>query len=253
MMFEPRTDSLPLIPTLVCIFAVLSGGCAVGPRNPVSRSLRTDELGRSVNGIPIEAVVFPGRKPGILIVGGIHGNERSSSFLVSALAERLENDPAGRGGREVVLIPRANPDGLQKRRRRNAHGIDLNRNFDTWNFRPGGDHGTESLCEPETRALLRAIVRYSPACVVSVHAPLGCVDPDGGEEARKLAEKMSAAGSLPVRDLKPLPGSMGSYVGYELDLEMITYELDRKEVGLAERDSYFAPHIQALMVAIAEW
>jgi len=241
------------LPLFASVSFAFCAGCAAGRRNPVSSSSRTENLGSSVDGIPIEAVVFPGRKPGILIVGGIHGNERSSSFLVSALAERLETDPEARGGREVILIPRANPDGLGRRRRRNAHGIDLNRNFDTWNFRPGGDHGTESLCEPETRVLLRAIVRYSPSCVVSVHAPLGCVDPDGGKAARKLAEKMSAAGSLPVKDLKPLPGSMGSYVGYELELEMITYELDRREVESADRDSYFAPHLKALLVAIGEW
>ena len=33
-------------------------------------------------------------------------------------------------GKQVVLVPATNPDGLAANQRVNAHGVDVNRNFD---------------------------------------------------------------------------------------------------------------------------
>jgi protein MpaA len=184
----------------------------------------------------------------VLILGGIHGDEPSSSELVLALQRHLLARPGARWGRKVVLVPAANPDGLRLGTRENSRGIDLNRNFPAANFTGARRGGRHPGSEPETRALLRALAEHEPSLVVSVHAPLACVDPDGGPRAHAIARSMARAGGLPVGDLATLPGSLGSYVSTELHRIAITYELaDRRlppdEVGR---------HVRALLVAIRE-
>lgn len=209
-------------------------------------------LGGSVRGRPIEATVFEGGGGCVLILGGIHGDEPVSSALVGRLADHLEARPEARFGKRVVLIPRANPDGLAAATRWNANGVDLNRNFPTGNFTAGRRHGAAPLSEPESRALAGAIARYAPSCVVSVHGPLECIDADGGAASRALAQRMASVSPLPLNDLPELSGSLGTYAGSELRLKMITYELDRSNPPTRRGDDYFAPHLRALLVAVQE-
>jgi protein MpaA len=205
------------------------------------------EIGRTVRNKSIKAVVFEGGNGCVLILGGIHGDEPASARLVTQLVSHLENHPEDGAGRRVVLIPRANPDGLAAGTRANAHGVDLNRNFPTDNFKPCSRYGRAPLSEPEAQALAAAIARYSPSCVVSVHGPLNCIDADGGAASDRLARAMAAVSPLAIRDLPCLPGSLGTYCGRKLGLKMITYELDRKRAPNAR---YLTPHIRPLLVAI---
>ncbi len=238
---------------LVLPIAVVWGCCAAqsgdGSWSPV-RSFTVEEVGRSVGGEAIRAVVFKGDSPPVLVIGGIHGSEPSSVDLVNALARYLVVYPEDRAGRQVVLIPRSNPDGLRRGRRTNANNVDLNRNFKTANFNPKGPGGTEPLSEPESRAIAQVIERYRPFCIVSIHAPLNCIDPDGGEASRVLAQAMADAGPLRVKDLRAEPGSLGSYAGLELGLTMITYEADRRTVSPEYVAAYVRPHVASLLVAI---
>lgn len=210
------------------------------------------ELGRSVSGRAIEALVFGGSEGCVLILGGIHGSEPASADLVDHLARHLELHPEARAGRQVVLIARANPDGLAAGTRWNARGVDLNRNFATGNFRASARSGAVALSEPETRALVVAIARYRPSCIVSVHCPLNCIDADGGDASYALARKMARVSPLPLGDLPALPGSLGSYGGNELGLKMITYELDRQLPPQGRRRAYLDRHLAALLVAVRE-
>ena len=76
--------------------------------------------------------------PKALFVGGIHGNEKVGVYMVLRLIEVLLN---GYGDdrrvknlvdqREIWFIPVLNPDGYVASRRKNARGVDLNRNFET--------------------------------------------------------------------------------------------------------------------------
>jgi protein MpaA len=210
------------------------------------------QLGASVRGRPISARVFGGTGPPVLILGGIHGDEPSSVRLVERLARRLEREPRAAGGRKVVLIPRANPDGLAAGTRGNARGVDVNRNFPAANFRRSRRHGSAPLSEPEAAVLAAAIRSYGPSCVVSVHGPLKCIDPDGGPSSDRLARAMANLGPLPVKDLPAHAGSLGSYAGQDLGLTMITVELERKRLPARGAEPWLNAHLPALLLAIRE-
>jgi len=212
----------------------------------------TVQLGRSVLGRPIEAVIVAGERGCVVILGGIHGDEPSSSALVERLVTHLKAHPEDCAGRTVVLIPRANPDGLAAGTRWNARGVDVNRNFSTRNFTVESRHGQVPLSEPESRALVAAIARYQPSCVISVHGPLNCIDADGGARSRRLADEMARVSPLPVKDLPAHPGSLGSYAGTDLSLQMVTYELDRKEAPTWGAAGYLGRHLKPLLLAIAK-
>lgn len=205
-----------------------------------------------MQGRAIEALVFDGSAGCVLILGGIHGDELVGVDLVARLARYLGDHPEARAGKRVVLILRANPDALAARTRWNADGVDVNRNFRTGNFRASRRDGGSPLSEPESRALVAVIARYRPSCVVSVHSPLNCVDPDGGEASRALARRMARVGPLPLKDLPAMPGSLGTYAGNELGLKMITYELDRQAAPARDPGAYLDAHLAALLLAIRE-
>ncbi len=67
------------------------------------------------------------------ILATIHGDEPAGTPLVRRLATHIRQHPKVLDGRRVVLLRLANPDGLAHRSRYNAHGVDLNRNFDAAN------------------------------------------------------------------------------------------------------------------------
>jgi len=228
-------------------FLLVLGGCSVrssrreGPSN-------VERIGSSVLGRPIEARVFPGELPPALMIAGIHGSEESGAQVLEALARRLEDEPEARAGRALVLIPRANPDGLAWHIRSNARGVDINRNFPARSFVAGPDAGPRPASEPETRAILDAIARWRPAAIISVHAPLACIDPDGGPASTALARRM--VGLLPFRDLAPLPGSLGSYAGVDCELAMVTFELDRERLPYPDAQAYLEASLGPLLAAL---
>jgi len=244
-----NAEALLSFPILVLAALCLVGCAEPAPAPEAARAPEVIAIGRSVRGAPIEAWMFPGREPGFLIIGGVHGDEPIGAELVEAFAERLRADPAAAGGRLLVLVPRANPDGLTAGTCGNARGIDLNRNFPAPNFTAAARHGSKAASEPETRALVELLATHAFACVIAVHAPLRCVDFDC-EAAGPIAEAMAAAGGLPLRRLGALPGSLGSYAGVHLDLRLVTYELGRRRAPREKTAEYLAPHVEALCAAV---
>ena len=128
----------------------------------------------------------------VLVVGGIHGDELSSTSVALHWIGLAQADPAQVSWR---FIPALNPDGLLSRpaRRMNAHGVDLNRNFPTPNWRresavswsqktrrdPRRWPGKNAASEPETRFLVAEMQRFKPHLIVSIHAPYDLLDFDG--------------------------------------------------------------------------
>lgn len=208
-----------------------TGAIAVTPTDPIV--LEDSTFGRSVEGRPLEAIVRGATDgPCVLLLATIHGDEAAGTPLLLRMAAELSTDPARANGRRVLLIPIMNPDGLAAGVRGNARGVDLNRNFPATNFTPGRPgtsgargrhHGAAPLSEPESRALHELIDRERPERVVSIHMPTAQVDWDGPAET--LARRMAELSPLPARRMGSRPGSLGSYVGIDLGVPILTLEL----------------------------
>ena len=168
----------------------------------------------------------------VLVVGGIHGDELSSSALALHWIALAEQIPARTHWR---FIPALNPDGLlvSPARRTNANGVDLNRNFPTprwsteapayWEKRTRKDPrrwpGHTPLSEPESRFLHAQMQEFKPHLIVSIHAPYGVLDFDGPfAPPTKL-------GRLYLDQVGIFPGSLGNYGGVHLGMPVVTIEL----------------------------
>lgn len=196
------------------------------------RALGLPELGRSTEGRPLWGGAFGAPLPGegpLLVVGGVHGDEPSSVEAVVGLAGRLASGSVAAAA--VVLVPALNPDGLARNLKNSARDVDLNRNFPARNWRaehaPGYFPGQAPLSEPETLLLADLVARHGPRGVVAVHAPFACVNHDGPPAAAAWAEAVAAACGWPARaDLGyPTPGSLGSWLGVDRGLPVLTLEL----------------------------
>ena len=200
-------------------------------------ALGLDELGRSSGGRPIHGRRLGGAGAALLVMGGIHGDEPASVAAVVALAARMlaRADPPPI---PVWLLPAANPDGLAGASKNSARDVDLNRNFPARSFttdhRPGYFPGPAPLSEPETRLIASLIDGDDGgvAAVVAVHAPFGCVNYDG--PAAAWAEAVAAACGWPAQaDIGyPTPGSLGSWLGVDRGLPVLTLELPARELGV---------------------
>lgn len=168
----------------------------------------------------------------VLVVGGIHGDELSSTALVLHWIGAAMETPSNIHWRFVPLM---NPDGmmLPKPTRTNANGVDLNRNFPTpnwdkeatfyWKKRTKNDPrrypGPRPLSEPESRWLHDEMERWKPNLIVAVHAPYGVLDFDGPVVAPQRL------GRLYLDQVGIFPGSLGNYGGVHKKVPVVTIEL----------------------------
>ena len=211
-----------------------------------------DTGARSVKGVPLlkRDVITLGDDPDspaklkVMVVGGIHGDELSSSALAlnwiklatQAPSNSISNSPASfAGGIHWRFIPMLNPDGLmaQPAKRVNANGVDLNRNFPTpnwardakiyWEQRTNKDRrrwpGKEPLSEPESKFLHDEMAKFKPNLIVSIHAPYGVLDFDGP------TMPPSKLGRLYLDQVGIFPGSLGNYGGVHKGMPVVTIEL----------------------------
>lgn len=168
----------------------------------------------------------------VLVLGGIHGDELSSTALVLHWIGAAMETPSNIHWRFVPLM---NPDGMLqgKPTRTNARGVDLNRNFPTpgwdkeaptyWAKRTRSDPrrypGPRPLSEPESRWLHDEMERWKPDLIVSVHAPYGVLDFDGPTVAPECL------GRLYLDQVGIFPGSLGNYGGVHKKVPVVTIEL----------------------------
>ena len=82
-------------------------------------------IGHSVQGRPIVAwhLGEPG-KPKVVLISLMHGNEPAPRRILTDL-----RDGAPVHDINLWVVPVYNPDGLAHHTRKNAHGVDLNRNY----------------------------------------------------------------------------------------------------------------------------
>jgi murein peptide amidase A len=195
-------------------------------------SIRTFTIGSSVERRSIRAIrTGPGDLPPPLVIAGIHGDEPKSVFVALHLVSLL-SDPA-QPLVPCVIVTNLNPDGYQRRRRTNANGVDLNRNFPTRDWAPTRKRsryysGSTPLSEPESRAIARLIDQLNPPLIITIHSinrQRHCVNYDG--PARSPADAMAKRNGYPVRESigYPTPGSFGTWAGVESQIATITLEL----------------------------
>ncbi len=133
----------------------------------------------------------------VLVMSTMHGNERATRFIVRSIRDGMPVH-----GIDLWLIPALNPDGLWRNTRKNAHGVDLNRNFPYHWVKLNGSHesGSKAASEPETRALMRFAGQIKPKRIVSFHQPLHGVDVST-PESRHFAKRLAAGLHLPQSNL----------------------------------------------------
>ena len=155
----------------------------------------TRVLGKSVEGRKIVAwhLGEPG-KPKVVLMSAMHGNERAPRQILQAL-----RDGAPIHGINLWVVPTYNPDGATAGTRKNAHGVDLNRNFPyKWVDLDGNyESGRKPASEPETRAMMRFLSDIRPRWILSFHQPLHGVDTD--TKRPKFARKVGRHLDLPAK------------------------------------------------------
>jgi len=226
---------------------IVAGGNLLLP-HAAAIEVQSKVVGHSFEGRAIECQVLGDGEDILMVIATIHGNEAAGTPLVAAFAKWLQEHPEELSGRQVVIIPVANPDGMAANKRFNLRNVDLNRNFPAGNWQETevNLHGPTPLSEPESRVLMQVICSYFPDRIVSIHQPLECVDYDG--PAERLANEMAAACPLPVNKLGGRPGSLGSFVGVTLQKPIITLELP-KNAGMDSAELWKS-YGQALVAAL---
>ncbi|KQW37797.1 peptidase M14 [Rhizobacter sp. Root404] len=135
-------------------------------------SIRLVQAGSSQTGVPLEALHFSrgavplaasgatarAPRPVVLLVGQQHGDEPAGAEALLVIAQSLAGGPlaAVLDRIDVVILPRANPDGAAVERRTSAGGIDVNR-----------DHLL--LRTPEAQAVAQLVREFNPVVVVDAH------------------------------------------------------------------------------------
>jgi protein MpaA len=164
-------------------------------------------IGSSVNGRAIMAYSFGTGASKIIFVGGTHGNERSSVYILNRWIDYLEGNPSSiPANRTIIIIPVVNPDGYATNSRTNAHNVDLNRNFPSNSWKSGvtmPDHsyleyggGTAPLSEPEWLALQTFVLAQRPRVVLTYHGAGGVVVPNDSGDSDAIARTYGAKSSV---------------------------------------------------------
>ena len=183
-------------------------------------------LSRSREDRPLIARTYGSGAPRVYLIAGIHGNEREGAPVAAHWSHELET---GRVPGTWRLLEDLNPDGSALRRRGNAAGVDLNRNWPARNFAPARAHGRHPLSEPECAAAHDDILAFAPDLLVVFHSTAEgpFVNYDGPAEA--YARAFAAAAGWPIqKDIGyPTPGSLGSWAGVDRGLPILTLEFRR--------------------------
>ena len=124
------------------------------------KKFREECIRHSYEGREIRAFTFGDGQTRILAWSQMHGNEPTSTLALMDAMKYLEQ-----GGSEaaeilssltIIAIPMLNPDGYIRYDRRNAQGIDVNRD-------------AQSLISPEARLLMKVWEDYKPDFALNLH------------------------------------------------------------------------------------
>lgn len=183
LLTQPAADAAPA--------PASARAAAAAPARPAVIAKRV--IGTSVRGRPIVAWhLGEPRAPGVqtvVLISTMHGDEPHTRRILETL-----RDGAPVHELDLWVVPTYNPDGLARGTRKNARGVDLNRNYPySWVDLDGGyESGPRAASEPETRAMMRFLSDVRPDRILSFHQPLLGVDTDTKRPAfaRRVARKL---------------------------------------------------------------
>ena len=185
---------------LLTAIVVLLPLALVGPAEAEPAYYERVVIGESVRGRDIVAYHLgePARPgvPTVVLMSTMHGDEPHTRQILFGFKD----------GRPVVgvdlwIVPTYNPDGLAAGARKNAHGVDLNRNFPyKWTDLDGSyESGPKPASEPETKAMMGFLRKVRPDYILSFHQPLKGVDTDS--KRPKFARLVARRLHLPAKTL----------------------------------------------------
>ena len=137
---------------------------STGPKAAVL-TLGTSQRGEPIEGLIVTqasstdaATVLAAARPTVLLIGGQHGDEPAGCEALLVMARELVQGLLRPVLNQinVIIVPRANPDGATAGERSTGNGTDMNR-----------DHLL--LNTPEARALAKLVRDYRPMVVVDLH------------------------------------------------------------------------------------
>ena len=159
-------------------------------------------IGTSVRGRDIVAYRKgnPDAARTVLVLGQMHGDEPAGTVTARYLRTQLPVDSDA----DVWIIPTMNPDGRAAGTRRNARGVDLNRNWPTTGWTAGSSAsitygGPRPRSEPETRAMIAFLRETQPDWITSIHQPFGSIGRNG--KTPRLIARLSENLGLPRDDI----------------------------------------------------
>jgi len=221
-----------VLPALLLTAATPVVSEASGTRPAVVES-RT--IGHTVKGRGILAwrLGQPSSPRKVVVLAAMHGNETGPSRILNNL-----RDGRPISGADIWVVPQYNRDGVVRRTRQNAHGVDLNRNYPrNWKRLTGTyNSGPRPASEPETKAIMAFLRAVRPSYVISFHQPLNGVGRTGGKGSA-FVQRLHRGLRLPVKSFNcsgVCHGTMTEWFNANFPGVAVTVEYGR---GLSKRQA----------------
>lgn len=224
----PAGAIAPAAPADAGAGAATTAGTATAQQAATPRIIpSTVVIGRSWEGRQIVAVRQGNARATkvLLVLGQMHGNETRAPLVVDAVRRLKAKTPSNVA---IWTIRTMNPDGAAHGTRRNAHNVDLNRNFPYLWSASVNYPAPRSVSEVETRALYNFLRFIRPDVVVSFHQPFGLIDGDS-PKSRPWAYFLANYTGVPVGIAGcsgPCYGTMTSWFNARFPGWAMTFEFD---------------------------
>ncbi len=172
------------------------------PKPKPARVSKSYVLGKTVTGRKIMAHYRGWKnirtKRVLVVLGQMHGNEKGGLHTIAWLRQHAKPTL----GNALWIVPTMNPDGNARGTRRNARGVDLNRNWPTsgWTGKNRGSGtwgGPSRASERETRIIKSFLAKHKPDYIASLHQPFGVVVKNG--RYRPFERRLARGLNMPLR------------------------------------------------------
>lgn len=207
-------------------------GAPTGVRGPFAVDMPWEVLGESREARPVRAKSIPGSGMDTFsprraaLIAGIHGDEREGGRHLAELQSLLESSNF-----VVRVYEDVNPDGTWRNARTTVKGVDPNRNWPAKNFKASRQTGPEPLSEPGVAAVHGDLVNFDPEIVIVLHStrrgPFANFDGPAEALAERFAEAAGEPWTVQPSMGYPTPGSLGSWMGVDRQVPILTIEFQR--------------------------